>query len=127
MVVPALRHGGYTLDLQAYVCKRPGGGRHMVDILATSRNNEKLLISLKWQQTSGTAEQKVPFEVICLADAILNSNGAYSRAYLVLGGEGWKLKDFYTSGGLNAHLVHGRLVRILGLEAFVTLANKAAL
>jgi len=27
---------------------------------------EAILISLKWQQSSGTAEQKVPFEVICL-------------------------------------------------------------
>ena len=40
----------------------------------------------------GTAEQKVPFEVVCLADAVVT--GAYAKAYLVLEGEGWKLRSF---------------------------------
>jgi hypothetical protein len=40
-----------------------------VDAVA-EKNNEKVLVSLKWQQTSGAAEQKVPFEVMCLADAV---------------------------------------------------------
>ena len=39
---------------------------------------------MKWQETSGTAEQKVPFEVMCLADAV-RETGA-TTAYLVLGG-----------------------------------------
>jgi len=43
------------------------------------------LISMKWQQVSGTAEQKVPFEVICLIEALKNNGGRYSKAYLVLG------------------------------------------
>lgn len=37
---------------------------------------------MKWQQVSGTAEQKVPFEVICLMEAV--ATGAYQKAYLVL-------------------------------------------
>jgi hypothetical protein len=41
-------------------------------------------VSLKWQQVGGTAEQKVPFEVMCLADAV-----RAGHAYLVLGGDGW--------------------------------------
>jgi len=32
-------------------------------------------------------EQKVPFEVICLMDA-MEQNPNYQKAYLVLGGEG---------------------------------------
>lgn len=127
MVLPALQRGGYTVQKQVHVCERVGGGKHMVDVLATSKAHEKILISLKWQQTSGTAEQKVPFEVICLADAVINSGGDLSRAYLVLGGEGWKLRNFYTGGGLKSHLVHASAVTILGLESFVARANNGVL
>jgi hypothetical protein len=62
-----------------------GGRRHFVDVIA-ERDGKRFLVSLKWQQVSGTAEQKVPFEVISLADAV-NKNG-FTKAYLVLGGEG---------------------------------------
>ena len=82
-------------------------------------------MSLKWQQTGGTAEQKVPFEVISLAEAILQ--GQFNKAYLVLGGEGWTLRDFYTSGGLKEHLVHTDRVEILTLEGFVARANRSEL
>ncbi len=76
---------------------------------------------MKWQQTSGTAEQKVAFEVMCLADAVRQGHAA--RAILVLGGDGWKLRDYFTSGGLNEHLIHAALVRVVTLEAFVRLAS----
>lgn len=80
---------------------------------------------MKWQQVSGTAEQKVPFEVICLLDAL--SGGQYSKAYLVLGGEGWSLRNFYTSGGLQKFINYGDQVEILTLEAFVAKANAGKL
>jgi len=127
MVLPALEGGGYSYELQVDVGPRLGGGRHKVDVLATSPDGKRFLISLKWQQSSGTAEQKVPFEAMCLADAILREPGRYTRAYLVLGGEGWKLREFYTGGGLKDHLVHGHLVEVLTLEAFVARANRQAL
>ncbi len=76
-------------------------------------------------QTSGTAEQKVPFEVMCLADCV--RAGTAQRAYLVLGGDGWTLRTFFTSGGLSEHLIHANLVRVVTLEAFVRLANTASL
>jgi len=82
---------------------------------------DEILISLKWQQTGGTAEQKVPFEVMCLSDAV--RGGKATRAYLVLGGDGWSLRDYYTSGALADHLIHAKLVRVVTLEAFIRLAN----
>jgi hypothetical protein len=82
-------------------------------------------VSLKWQQVSGTAEQKVPFEVICLAEAV--RSGAFARAYLVLGGEGWRLRNFYTGGALQNYLVYADKVDILTLESFVARANKGRL
>ncbi len=120
MVVPALDRGGYQVSKQVPVGQRLGGGRHIVDAVAAN-DTERILVSLKWQQVGGTAEQKVPFEVICLAEALLT--GEYSKAYLVLGGEGWTLRDFFTNDGLGRHLKNIEHVRIVTLENFIALAN----
>ncbi|ODS57821.1 MAG: hypothetical protein ABS36_05115 [Acidobacteria bacterium SCN 69-37] len=124
MVVPALERGGYACQTQVKVGQRCGGGIHKVDAIAT-RSGEKVLVSMKWQQTGGTAEQKVPFEVMCLADAVRAEHAL--RAYLVLGGDGWTLRDYYTSGKLSEHLVHASLVRVVTLEAFIRIANNGQL
>lgn len=124
MVVPALTRGGYICRSHVNIGDRLGGGKHIVDIVA-EKDHCSHLISLKWQQVSGTAEQKVPFEVISLAEAVLS--GSHSSAYLVLGGDGWKLRPFYVSGGLSKHLVFADRVHILTLEGFISRANKAAL
>lgn len=127
MVLPALAHGGYSYRKQVNVGTRLGGGKHKVDLVATDSEGNNLLVSMKWQQVSGTAEQKVPFEAMCLADAILVNPGTYTKAYLVLGGDGWKLRDFYVGGGLRSHLAHPELVEIVTLERFVALANAGSL
>jgi hypothetical protein len=124
MILPALDRGGYTHETQVVVGVRCGGGTHKVDALAR-KGTEQILVSLKWQQTGGTAEQKVPFEVMCLADVV--RDGRAVRAYLVLGGDGWSLRDYYTSGDLDRHLIHAALVRVVTLEAFVRLANNGEL
>lgn len=98
MVLPAHQRGGYTWQTQINIGVRFGGGRHFVDVVATAANGEQILVSLKWQQVSGTAEQKVPFEAMCLAEAVRISAGGYVSAYLVLGGPGWKLREFFTRG-----------------------------
>jgi len=124
MILPALERGGYAHQKQVLVGTRLGGRRHLVDAVA-SRAETNILVSVKWQQTSGTAEQKVPFEVMCLASAV--RAGVAHRAYLVLGGDGWTLRDYYTSGGLDEHLIHAAHVRVVTLEAFVRLANTGKL
>ena len=83
MILPALSQGGYTYETQVNIGQRLGGGRHMIDVLA-ERDGLRILVSLKWQQVGGTAEQKVPFEVLSLIDAV--ESGPYDGAYLVLGG-----------------------------------------
>jgi hypothetical protein len=77
MILPALQRGGYSYQTQQKVSDRPGGRWHFVDVIA-EKDGERFLVSLKWQQVSGTAEQKVPFEVISLADAV-TKNG-FARA-----------------------------------------------
>lgn len=124
MILPALERGGYSHETQVLVGVRCGGGTHKADALAR-KGADEILVSLKWQQTGGTAEQKVPFEVMCLADAV--RVGKATRAYLVLGGDGWTLRNYYTSGELSEHLIHAKLVKVVTLEAFVRLANNGQL
>lgn len=124
MLLPALDQGGYRYRVQAELGRRLGVGRHVIDAVA-EKGGQQILISVKWQQVSGTAEQKVPFEVICLLEAV--ENGPYHKAYLVLGGEGWTLRDFYTSNGLAKYLAYRESVEIMTLEAFVARANSGRL
>ena len=126
-VIPALKGAGYDCVRNRNIGNRPSGKRHLIDVLATHTNGRIILVSLKWQQVSGTAEQKIPFEVICLADALKTSKGKYSKAYLVLGGPGWSLRDYYVSGGLDEHLKDSHLVDIQNLETFIATANQGNL
>jgi hypothetical protein len=124
MVLPALEEGGYAYRPQVKLGQRLGCGAHFVDAIA-EKDGVKYLISVKWQQVSGTAEQKVPFEVICLAEAM--ETGEYAKAYVVLGGEGWKLRQFYTAGGLKKYLKLADAVEVITLEGFVAKANQGRL
>jgi len=124
MVLPALDHGSYTYKVQVEVGERLGCGRHFVDAVV-SKDGRQLLVSVKWQQVSGTAEQKVPFEVICLIEAL--ERGGYEKAYVVLGGGGWKLRDFYTRGGLTKFLKNPERVEVITLESFIGRANQGKL
>ena len=122
----ALEKIGYEVEEQVQVGTRPNGSRHMID-LVIKKNEKSWLISLKWQQSSGTAEQKVPYELICLSEALKQSRGAHQAAYLVLGGEGWTLKKFYLSGGLERHLSLDQPVKLLNFEDLLELAKKEQL
>jgi len=126
MVLPALAMGGYEVRRGVDIGSRLGIGRHRIDILATEGNGRIHLVSLKWQQVAGTAEQKIPFEVISLIDAMKRNEDFY-KAHLVLGGNGWKFKEFYFSGGMNPFLIESDRVNILSLEEFVTKANQRQL
>ena len=124
MILPALDCGGYDHQEQVPIGDRLGCGRHVIDVVA-QKGTDSFLISVKWQQVSGTAEQKVPFEVICLLDAMERTT--YAKAYLVLGGEGWKLRDFYVGGGLHRFVIGGNRVEIMTLEGFIARANQGKL
>ena len=126
MVLHALDLGGYSHTSQTVIGTRVGGRKHKVDVVA-EKAGRKFLISLKWQQVGGTAEQKVPFEVICMMDAIRKSRGEFSKAYVVLGGDGWTLREFYVGGGLEEYLKCSELVEIVKFETFTAIANKGLL
>ena len=125
MVLPAIERGGYEYFRQVDIGERLGGGKHIVDLVAYDEDGKGFLVSMKWQQVSGTAEQKVPYEVICLMEAL--ESREYVKAYLVLGGDRWSLRDMYISGGLSKFLAHQDKVEIITLEGFVSRANSGKL
>jgi hypothetical protein len=124
MILPSLDRGGYQYRVRVKIGQRLGCGSHYVDVIA-EKDTKKYLISLKWQQVAGTAEQKIPFEVICLTEALESEE--YEKAYVVLGGEGWTLRQFYTRGGLAKYLRGADKVEITTLEGFVANANRGRL
>ena len=87
MIPPALEMGGYRFERNVHIGSRLGVSRHRIDTLAEDEDGRIHLISLKWQQARGTAEQKIPFEIICLVDAMRNDD-RFHKAHLVLGGNG---------------------------------------
>jgi len=126
MILPTLQRGGYEYEKKQNIGIRPTGRKHIVDVIAT-KDGKKILISLKWQQVRGTAEQKVPFEFISLLYA-LETSQQFNAAYLVLGGDGWKLREFYVDGGLDKYIIRkDDRVKIIAFETFVGLANTGSL
>ena len=49
------------------------------------------------------------------------------RCSLVLGGEGWTLREFYISGDLQQYIPYGDRVEIVTLERFIMKANMGKL
>lgn len=91
-----------TAISQATVGDKPGGGKHRVDweIYRTSDPNFRGLISCKFQGTSGTAEEKIAYEVIKLLYS-MKTDTRYKKSWIIMGGEGWSngMRSF-----VNSHL-----------------------
>ena len=124
MVLPALQLAGYQYEKQSCIGRVMGDRPYRADLLVHDRGSgRRIVVSLKWQQVAGTAEQKIPFEVIALLQ--LQESRECDDAYLVLGGTGWtpQLREFYLSGGLCRLMPEAKRVRIVGLEEFIKLVN----
>lgn len=125
---PALEKNGYTITTQTEIGPALGGRKHKIDVLVTTSTGIVIPISVKWQQVPGTAEEKVPFEIIKLIHAVKTSGERFPYAYLVLGGMGWSaLKEFFLKDGLREYIRGYDLVRVVSLEDFITRANRKAL
>ena len=77
---------------QATIGTKPGGGKHRVDweIIDKQDPNSRGLISCKYQGTSGTAEEKMAYEVIKLLYTMKIDN-RYKKSWIIMGGEGWSI------------------------------------
>lgn len=75
---------------QVTIGAKPGGGKHRVDweISDITNPDKRGLISCKYQGTSGTAEEKIAYEVIKLLHA-MKVDSRYEKSWIIIGGEGW--------------------------------------
>ena len=75
---------------QSIIGEKPGGGKHRVDweIYKLDNPNIRGLISCKFQSTSGTAEEKIAYEVIKLLHA-MKSDQRFVKSWIIMGGDGW--------------------------------------
>jgi hypothetical protein len=129
LIVPVLQRNAYGYLAQQSLAPNLGGGRQRVDGIILRPDGTKVLLSLKWQDGAGSAEEKVPCEVIKLILLLDAHPDMFARAYLVIGGKGFssRLRDFYLSGGLRHFIRRADDVRVVDLEQFVALANGRAL
>jgi hypothetical protein len=128
MVLPALQLAGYQYEKQSCIGRVMGDRPYRADLLVHEQGSgRRIVVSLKWQQVAGTAEQKIPFEVIALLQLL--ESRACDDAYLILGGTGWtpQLREFYRSGGLCRFMPEAKRVKIIGLEEFIKLVNNRQL
>ena len=128
-VEAVLLNNSYAVTKQHIVGTKPGGGRHRVDLVGMRPNGSKFLVSLKWQQTAGSAEEKVPFEVIKLLHALRENPSVYDKAYIVIGGDGFSsgLVEFYLSDEFRSYVRESEKIEILTLNDVITRANRGAL
>lgn len=123
--VPALRKNGYKVSLQKVVGLSLGDAKHRLDHYVEAPNDDKIIVSVKWQDVSGTTDEKVPFEVIKLL-YLMEQYPEFKRAYIVIGGDGHRqhLVDYYVSGGLNRWIVGGDRVTCVTLNQFIKACNR---
>lgn len=90
----------HSFERQVNIGLKRNGGKHIVDILL----NGSELISLKYQQVLGSAEQKIPFEFMALQHAI--DDYGYKSATIVISGpdSAWKWKDYYLSDEFSSQM-----------------------
>jgi hypothetical protein len=90
---------------------------------AAEKEGKVYLIDLKCQTRSGSAERKVVFDVVCLSDALAKGN--YEKAYVILAGPGWSLKNFFIET-LPYYLKVEKVV-IVDFDSFLSEAEKKGL
>ena len=86
MIESLLKYNNYNYEKQIFIGSQLFNNRYKADFVI----NDSIIVSLKWQQVPGTAEQKVIYEIASLIKVIKESD-KYSMAYLVIGGNGFSV------------------------------------
>jgi len=112
-----LRQHDWTLSRNAALAPSPKGGKMRADILATCHSTGKrIAVFPRWQSSNGTAEEKVPFQLIKFEMALRARPDCAQAGYFVLEGPGWTWREFYLSGALYGFLLPGIRVKIVSLR-----------
>ncbi len=135
VIKAALISNGYGVCEQIVIGKSLFGGNYKADFVVSDplpgtnkcimSNPGKIIISCKWQQVPGTAEQKLLYEIASLIKIIKESNGAYSKAYVALGGPGFSAhtKKYLLSQRHREILKDGELVEVLYIDDMIAKIN----
>lgn len=85
-----LKRCGVPFKAQVEVGEKPGGGKHRIDHVVTRPDGSELLVSCKTQNTGGTAEEKLPYELMKLAHTLTEDPERWGEyAVLIVDGDGW--------------------------------------
>ena len=87
LIAQILKQQGCQVAEQVNIGVKFKNKKHKVDSLV----NGNILVSDKWQNTGGTAEEKVGYEMFTLNEKILS--GVYEKAFVILGGPGWTIYE----------------------------------
>lgn len=109
------RHVRFTEDVAVV---EVGGFPYRVEFLLFPPNGERVPVKVMWQDSSGSAEQKVPWHLIHLQRAIA-TNTDITRAYLVLGGSGWSRQQMFIGGLLHSLMPGNDAITIESLDRFL--------
>ena len=109
----ALRAGGYFCEDK--VPDESPFGDYKVRLAARhSKHQKRIAIGFQYQETKGTAEEKIAHHLVCLGHVA--ARGQYRKVFLVWGGENWKNSP--TNAAYDLHIVNARRVTIIGMPAF---------
>ena len=126
-VLPALERNGYTFKKQFYMEPGLGGGRQRLDTFVTDPHGDAINLSVKWQGISGSAEEKVPAEILKML-VLKDAHPEIKRSYIVLAGPGWnkRLKSFYKDQ-ITAFIPRAIEIRVLETDEFLHLCIEGRL
>ena len=121
MIETALKENHYTYKSDIPIGEKLFGGVYKADFVVNG-----IIISCKWQQVGGTAEQKILYEIASLIKIIRENPQKFSKAYVVIGGRGFskKFKESLLSQKHRKVLKNGDLVDIVEADYLVEKLNK---
>lgn len=124
------RANSFSVEHQKLIGIKPGGGKHRVDweLIDQGDPNIRGLVSCKYQGKSGSAEEKVAYEVIKLLDAMAK-DARYRRSWIAIGGQGWSagiLAFIYEDLPKWVPAMSGRVVPILGADKLLNFEFRLA-
>lgn len=130
-ITPALEKGQYDFKYQKRIDNGNLNKKNLFLDYYLQTSSTRIGVEIKWQQSNGTAEQKIPYTIITLLNLI--ENDILDKAYIVLGGtdsskadrtDGWTLRKYYLGGQLDSFINYKDRVYIVGIEEFASKAMR---
>jgi len=124
----ALRGSGWRIQRNAVLAPSPKGGYLRADILGFHKETGKrVAVYPRWQASLGSAEEKIPFQMMKFEIAVTTRPDCADAAYFVLEGSGWTWREFYLSGDLLRLLAPRITSHCVRLDTFSILAESGGL